>query len=718
MTFLLVAAAGAPLLASPALGAIAGEWLPGKVIDSGTLSAIAPSVAFDGSGHAVVAWAQSDGTRFNLWASRYDVANGWGTPTMIETNDDGGVSAPQVAFDGLGTAVVVWEQSDGSRYSIWANHHSSDWGWGLWGTPELLETNDAGGAAGVQLATNHQGGLIAAWQQFDGTANSIFVNRYSAASGWIGAEAVEANDTAGVEAPQVALSPNGDAVVLWAQSGVFTDHWASVYTSGAGWGPATMIQESSGPNNDTGGYGVATLPQGKAIAVWSQANGSSKDLWSNIYAPGSGWASPQTIVSNATSPELPAIAADALGNVVAVWHQGTGVVGGLYANRYAVGSGWGTAQPIAPAYVPSTEPVRISSSPAGDAVAAWSADSAGHNSILANRYTPGIGWTPPELLERDDGYEANNPALAVDSAGNAIVAWEQSDGIAPRIWADRFAAVDIIPPTLSISSPGDGTVTNRTTIWVEGLVEPGALLSVNGVAAAVSEDGSWRLLSSLEPGPNTIIVTAVDASGNRATATAHVHFEDPTIGMAADLKEARARVAALEAQTASILLDLARAQANLTAAQARFAFVESNGNTTRLELDGARADLAAAERSVAAMEANATVARTALDAAVIDLGITRAHTEALENQSDAMQAGVDDSRAQSKAAAGQAAFATILGETGLLIAAAAAFIAFRSRQVDLQPDAPPKEPVIEPAESKPASDPLPGAAKPDVPAAP
>jgi hypothetical protein len=670
------------------------------------LGATFPAVAFDGAGNAVMAWSQSDGVRFNLWASRYDTAAGWGTPTLIESDDAGGVRNPQVAFDGLGNSFVVWEHSDGTRYNIWANHHSADWGWGRWGTPELLEVNDTGNAINVQLASNGAGNLIAAWQQFDGLQNRIFANRYSAASGWSGAELVETNDTASARSPQVALAPSGDAFVLWAQTGAYTDHWANRYEAGVGWGNATMVQQSSGPGNDTAGYDVAALPGGKALAVWSQATATTEDIWSSVFTPGSGWSGAQTIESNNTYGETPMLAVDGSGNAIAAWYQGTGLVGDVYANRYTAASGWGTAQPIAAAWNPVLEPVGVASNPGGDAVAVWAAPSAGHNSVVANRFTPGVGWGTPELLEFNDTYDADRPKVAVDTAGNAMVAWEQSDGVAQHIWADRFAVVDVTPPILSVSSPLEGTVTNRSAVWVGGVVEPGAKVSVNGMAAAVGDDGTWGLLAGLLPGPNNLVVSAEDSSGNRVEATLHIHFDDPALGVAADLEQARTRVAALEADAASMQVDLARAQADLAAAQARVAAVEAEANATRADLDGAKANLASAQGHVSALEMNVSQAQADLQGAFAALGEAQARSDALENQSNTTQADLADARAQSKAASGQAAFATILGEAGFLLAAAATLIAFRSRRTaiaeappkDAKPKAPPKgaEPEVPP----------------------
>ena len=84
--------------------------------------AINPQVAFDASGNAVVVWQQSDGTRYNIWSNRYTASTGlWGTAALIETDNAGDANNPQVAIDASGNALAVWSQSDGTRYNIWSN---------------------------------------------------------------------------------------------------------------------------------------------------------------------------------------------------------------------------------------------------------------------------------------------------------------------------------------------------------------------------------------------------------------------------------------------------------------------------------------------------------------------------------------------------------------------------------------------------------------------
>lgn len=47
----------------------------------------------------------------------------WGTAALAETDNAGSAVNPQIAFDASGNALAVWQQFDGTRYNIWANRY-------------------------------------------------------------------------------------------------------------------------------------------------------------------------------------------------------------------------------------------------------------------------------------------------------------------------------------------------------------------------------------------------------------------------------------------------------------------------------------------------------------------------------------------------------------------------------------------------------------------
>ncbi len=80
--------------------------------------------------------------------------------------------------------------------------------------------------------------------------------------------------------------------------------------------------------------------------------------------------------------------------------------------------------------------------------------------------------------------------------------------------------LDIIPPTITVSTLADGSYTNQETLNVAGTVQDNSgtvSLEVNGSAATVAADGSFSQAIILQDGSNPITVTAVDLANNRSS---------------------------------------------------------------------------------------------------------------------------------------------------------------------------------------------------------
>ena len=187
-------------------------------------TAWAPQIAFDSSGNAIAVWTQSDGTRNNVWANRYASGTGWGAAALIETNA-GSASIPQIAFDSSGNAIAVWTQYDGTRYNIYANRYASGTGWGA---AALIETDNAGSASSPQIAFDSSGNAIAVWSQLVGTRDNILANRYVSGTGWGAAALIETDNAGDAWSPQIAFDSSGNAIAVWYQSdGTRNNIWAN-----------------------------------------------------------------------------------------------------------------------------------------------------------------------------------------------------------------------------------------------------------------------------------------------------------------------------------------------------------------------------------------------------------------------------------------------------------------------------------------------------------
>ncbi len=66
----------------------------------------------------------------------------------------------------------------------------------------------------------------------------------------------------------------------------------------------------------------------------------------------------------------------------------------------------------------------------------------------------------------------------------------------------------INPPSLTVTSPQDGTIVYQQSLVITGKTDPGAAVEVNGESATVAEDGAFTITIQLKNGENTIDIVA------------------------------------------------------------------------------------------------------------------------------------------------------------------------------------------------------------------
>jgi hypothetical protein len=410
------------------------RWRTAELIETSARSAHIPEVAIDPSGNAVVVWQQTDGIRFSIWSNRYSPGRGWGTAELIETGT-GDARHPQIAMDASGNAIAVWRQSDGTRYNVWASRYLAGSGWTA---AQLIETG-AGDTERLRVAVDTSGNAFAVWHQHDGVRNNIWSNRYTPAGGWGIPQPIETGPREARE-PDIAVDASGNAIAVWLQSdGARYGAWANRYTNGSGWGTAELIE--------TAVSGVLSQPhismngRGEAVALWRLVNAARTEisLRANSYTPGTGWGTPGLLETRPGEVREPHVTVDANGNAFAIWRQTDTTREDVWVNRLIAGGGWQTAERIETGAGDALSP-QVAVDASGNAIAAWHQTDGTRANIWANRYTTGRGWATAELIENDNSGSAVAPQIAITPGGNAVVLWHQHERTGSRynIWANRF----------------------------------------------------------------------------------------------------------------------------------------------------------------------------------------------------------------------------------------------------------------------------------------
>ena len=128
------------------------------------------------------------------------------------------------------------------------------------------------------------------------------------------------------------------------------------------------------------------------------------------------------------------------------------------------------------------------------------------------------------------GYTCSyTPASALSDGAHTVVATASDyDGNAAAQKSVTFT-VDTIPPTLSISAPAEGFITNKSTLTVKGTTDDETskpvAITVNGVPIPVTLSGTFSNDVTLKEGSNTITIVAKDKAGKTTTVTRTVKLD-------------------------------------------------------------------------------------------------------------------------------------------------------------------------------------------------
>jgi hypothetical protein len=228
------------------------------------------------------------------------------------------------------------------------------------------------------------------------------------------------------------------------------------------------------------------------------------------------WGEPKLIeTSNAGDVDLPRIAMDGDGNAIAVWKQRDDVRTNIWAS-YFNGTSWGAAELLETNNAGDADSPQIAMEDDGNAVAVWAQYDGIQFSIYAN-YFDDLEWGTPELIENNDSGSAYNPQIAMDSAGNAMVVWEQRNGALTNIWvnyfdgeewdtAERIEDGDGGAPQIAIDDDGAAMV-----VWTQYDISPYNIWAknFNGTSWSAAE-----LIDSNNIGSAYYPQIAMDSAGN------------------------------------------------------------------------------------------------------------------------------------------------------------------------------------------------------------
>ena len=223
-----------------------------------------------------------------------------------------------------------------------------------------------------------------------------------------------------------------------AADGSTRDYTVSV----AYWKHPSGLSDNISPDGlDEYGCQVAMDNSGNALIVWYQDDGSRDQIFKSEYRDGE-WIHPEGPDNNISSDEdadayYPQVAMDASGNAVIVWVQSDGIRQQIYKSEYRDGEWTHLANPgdhISLSEQNANEP-QVAMNHNGNAIIVWE-----QGPTFKSEYRDGE-WTHPADLDdhiSPDGQDAEEPHAAMDNNGNAVIVWDQDDGSNWRIFKSEY----------------------------------------------------------------------------------------------------------------------------------------------------------------------------------------------------------------------------------------------------------------------------------------
>jgi len=408
---------GSTLFSAPASPTLAGSISAASWTNNAAAIALDPDLKVSGTGDALAVWWTYTGTGYSASVIQAQWLSSETTATQISTATGFAVT-PKAAVDASGNAIVVWMQSDNQLTNVWVNRYTAGSGWDV---PKKL-TNSASPASGPS-----------------GT-------------------------------PSISIDGAGNAVIMWSQSDASISSHFDVYTSqysvaSNSWSAPAMLSTGI---NCAYGYKVVANVAGQVALIYNQyqrtdgigGNGDASDIWVATGTTTGGF-TVRTKVSSSSNLLYgqASLAIDPAGDILAAWIQNNNSgYFDVWVSRLPSGGSWETPKTIADNVVGECYFPEVAMDGNGNAFATWEQQSAadGTQYVAASHYNAAGGaWdTPVEVNENMGNTYGQN--IAVDPSGNATLVWYQIESAAVTVRSAQYLQPSGWGASTLISTMGAG----------------------------------------------------------------------------------------------------------------------------------------------------------------------------------------------------------------------------------------------------------------------
>jgi len=477
-----------------------GGWLSnGNPICTATDDQYVPRLVSDGTGGAIITWADwRAGSDDDIYAQRVDACGSvkWavdGVAICTATKNQG---PSDIISDGAGGAIIVWGDDRSGNPDIYAQRvdASGSVKWALDGIAVCTATN---GQSSARLVSDGTGGVIITWEDYrSGSDDDIYAQRVDASGSVKWAVDGVAICTAAKDRfrPQIVSDGAGGAIITWEDYRSGEDIYAQrVDASGVvrwavdGVAICTAMEYQNQPQLVSDGAGGA-------IITWSDfRTGTCSDPYArcrDIYAQrvdASGsvrWAVDGVAICTAVDDQhVPQLVSDGAGGAIIVWYDHRSGNDDIYVQRVdASGSVKWAVDGVAICTADYQQELpQIASDGGGGGVITWVDHRSGaplyYSDVYAQRVSGSgaIEWNANGVAVSTAANHQAYPQLVSDGGEGAIITWQdRREGVYWDIYALRVAGGGM-PTVIAFVSVSAGATRGEVTLLWQIAIDASAL---------------------------------------------------------------------------------------------------------------------------------------------------------------------------------------------------------------------------------------------------
>jgi len=444
------------------------------------------SIAVDSNGNIYVVWGFfGGGTDIYLAKS---TNSGVTFDPSVRVDDTGATSAshdnPVITVAPNGNIYTVWHDYRNGNHDIYFAG-SSDGGSNFNPNVRVDDTADAyQEQINPSITTDNSGNIYVAWMDYRNGKNDIYFSTASSGVNPVFGADIRVDDTGTAvneqQYPSIATNASASAYVVWQdyRNGNADIYFARADSPGYVFGANVRVDDTGTGSSDQMAADIAVDNLGTVYAVWQDERNGNPDIYLAKSTDGGATFAASVRVDDtgtATSHQtIPRIAVDGSGNIYIVWQDDrNGIIDTYFTKSTDGGATFETNARIGDAGSLFARQMRpdIAVDTNGNAFVAWEDD---RNSSIDIYFARSIGQTTPPIADAgDDLIAAANEAVTLDGSGSS-----DSDGqIVNYTWKR-------IPDNTVLYSGPNATYDTKALGRVEEVIE----LTVMDNGGATSSD--------------------------------------------------------------------------------------------------------------------------------------------------------------------------------------------------------------------------------------